>query len=155
MKLQILAGAAVLALIAGGSASAATKSSGAFAPPSQPVAYLKASPHKKATGDWGLDSASASAAPIGAAANTSATAPQPSAMPDQSQPQAGMMPQSGAAPADSAGSAASPMPAPPAQSTQPAQPAPDQNAPATGTMAPAGGMSQTPDSTPSTQPPGK
>src|ERR1700727_1160865 len=77
MKLQILAGAAVLALIATADASAATKNAGAYAAPSQPVAYskldayLKASPSKRSKQDWSL--ASAQTAPIGGAAHTAAT----------------------------------------------------------------------------------
>src|ERR1700722_10976339 len=82
MKTQILVGAAVLALIAGGAASAATHktSAGAYAEPSQPVAYskldsyLKTSPTKRARQDWSIGSStSAPAAPTGASANTSAT----------------------------------------------------------------------------------
>ena len=90
MKSQILAGAAVLALIATADASAATKNAGAYAAPSQPVAYaklgsyLKASPTKRAKQDWSIGStATASAAPTGATANTAAIAPQ-TATPDTS-----------------------------------------------------------------------
>ena len=103
MKLQILAGAAVLALIATADATAATKKAGAYAEPSQPVAYskldayLKASPTKRAKQDWSLGSAAtASAAPTGAAANTSATAPQTPAPAAEPAPQAGMMPNNSA-----------------------------------------------------------
>src|SRR5580704_2973757 len=133
MKMQVLAGAAVLALIATADASAATKNAGAYAAPSQPVAYskldsyLKASPSKKAKGDWSL----ASAAPTGAAANTSATT--------------GMSPTAPAsAPDNSAGTDASgAATAPPASQTPPATP-PDQmtpSAPATpdSSAAPTGG----------------
>jgi hypothetical protein len=84
MKMQVLAGAAVLALIAATDASAATKKAGAYAEPSQPVAYskldsyLKASPSKRAKQDWSIGSAqTASTAPIGTSANTSATAQTP------------------------------------------------------------------------------
>jgi hypothetical protein len=129
MKIHLLAGAAVLALIATVDASAATPKAGAYAAPSQPVAYskldtyLKASPTKRAKQDWSLGStATASAAPTGAAANTSATT--------------GMTPS--AAPVDN--SAAAPAPsapaAPPAADSQTAPPAaPDQTPaapPATG-----------------------
>jgi hypothetical protein len=134
MKMQVLAGAAVLALIATADASAATKKAGAYAEPSQPVAYskldsyLKASPTKKAKGDWSLASAqSASAAPIGGAANTSATtgmAPNaPASAPDNS---AGTDASSTATGATAAPPATGAPPSPPAQSP------PDQmSAPAT------------------------
>jgi hypothetical protein len=119
MKMQILAGAAVLALIAGG-ASAAThthkggqKSAGAYAPPSQPVAYskldayLKVAPTKRAKQDWSL----ASAAPTGATANTSATAPQSGAAPDTAPPAA---PDAATAPLAPSAPTAPPAPAAPA-----------------------------------------
>ncbi len=79
MKLQTaLAGAALVALIAAGGAIAAPKhsSAGAYAPPDQPIAYsklgayLKASPAKRAKGDWATP-----AADTGAGVNTSATLP--------------------------------------------------------------------------------
>src|ERR1700722_9216104 len=95
MKTQILVGAAVLALIAGGAASAATHktSAGAYAEPSQPVAYskldtyLKTSPTKRGKQDWSIGStASASAAPTGASANTSATTSMAPSTPPASAP---------------------------------------------------------------------
>jgi hypothetical protein len=117
MKLQILASAAALALIAGGASAATHKSAGAYAPPAQPIAYskldtyLKASPREKATGNWGLDAtATASAAPIGAAANTAATAPQ-----------APMTPSAPAA-ADTSAAPAAPSQAAPDTSAAPAAP---------------------------------
>ena len=129
MKSQILAGAAALALIAGGASAATHKSPGAYTPPSQPVAYsklgdyLKASPHLKAAGNWGLDS-TATAAPIGSAANTSATAPQTGVAPSA--------PDSSAGTASSAAARAAPSPAapatPPASDQAPAPAAPDTSA---------------------------
>jgi hypothetical protein len=146
MKLQVLAGAAVLALIAGG-ASAAThnhKSAGAYAEPSQPVAYaklddyLKASPAKRTKQDWSLGStAQASTAPTGGAANTSATAPQEGAA-----PQAGMTPNN------------APAPAPDSQTAPPAQSPPDQSAPPAGTTAPPPSGGATPDTGTAPQTPG-
>jgi hypothetical protein len=123
MKIHLLAGAAVLALIATTDASAATKRAGAYAEPSQPVAYskldtyLKASPTKRAKQDWSLGStATASAAPTGAAANTSATTDMtPSAAPAASAPAARPATDSQAAPADQA-------PAAPPASSAPATP---------------------------------
>ena len=70
MKMQVLAGAAILALIATADASAATKKAGAYTEPSQPVAYskldsyLKASPTKRAKGDWSLGSTASASAGI-------------------------------------------------------------------------------------------
>jgi hypothetical protein len=140
MKTQILAGAAVLALIAGGAASAAThKTAGAYAEPSQPVAYskldayLKASPTKRAKQDWSVGSTtSASAAPTGAAANTSVTtgmAPAssaPASAPDNS---------ATTAPPETAAPPAPPAPSPPDQMSAPA--APPASAPPPTTPAPA------------------
>jgi hypothetical protein len=126
MKIHLLAGAAALALIATADASAATKKAGAYAEPSQPVAYskldayLKASPSKRAKQDWSLGSTTtASAAPVGAADNTSATAGMtPSAAPPASDTQT----------------------APPASDTQtapPAQTPPDQTGAPAASPAPA------------------
>jgi hypothetical protein len=123
MKLQILAGAAALALIAGGASAAPHKSAGAYAEPSQPVAYtkldsyLKTSPTKRARQDWSIGaSATASAAPIGGAANTAATAPQtPTATPADS---AAMPPPAAQAPPDQMAAPAAPAaPASPAPAT--------------------------------------
>ena len=131
MKMQVLAGAAVLALIATADATAATKKAGAYAAPSQPVAYskldayLKASPTKRAKGDWSLGpTQTASTAPIGAAANTSATtdmAPTaPASAPDNSATAAQPAPPA-QSPPDQMGAPA----APPASAAPPAAPTPN------------------------------
>jgi len=82
MKLQVLlAGAAALALVAGGAHAATKKSAGNYAEPSQPIAYskldsyLKSSAHSRKTQDWTLGAQTAAAAAPGSAANASATAP--------------------------------------------------------------------------------
>ncbi len=152
MKTQILAGAAVLALIAGGAASAAThsKSAGAYAEPSQPVAYskldtyLKTSPSKRAKQDWSIGSTtSAAAAPIGSSANTSATTGMPNASPPASAPD-------NSAGTDASGATTTP-PATSDQTAPPAQTPPDQmGAPATppaGSAAPGASPAPTPNGT--------
>ena len=124
MKLHtLLAGAAALALIAGGAHAATKKSAGNYAEPSQPIAYskldsyLKASSHSRKTKDWALDTqAAAAAAAPGSAANTSATAAQTGMT--QQQP-AGMAPDQQGAAAPAPSSAA---PNPPATQDQPAAP---------------------------------
>ncbi|HEY2706688.1 MAG TPA: hypothetical protein VGI95_01435 [Caulobacteraceae bacterium] len=137
MKIQALAGAAALALIAGG-AMAAT--GGNYAAPSQPVAYskldsyLKASPAKRRKEDFSLHSTSASNAPIGGSADTSATTTAPAA-PAAPATSAGMMPAQGStapasAPDNSAGTDAGG-----AAGAQAAPPAPSQTPPATQTPA--------------------
>jgi hypothetical protein len=138
MKLQVLAGAAVLALIAGGASAATHKSAGAYAEPSQPVAYaklgdyLKASPAKRTKQDWSLGStAQASSAPTGGAANTSATAPQAGVTPNNA-----------------------PASAPDSQTAPPAQSPPDQSAPPAGTTAPPPSGGATPDTGTAPQTPG-
>lgn len=123
MKLQVvLAGAAMLALAAGAAQAAthhkaAGKSAGAYAEPSQPVAYakldsyLKASGHARTSQSWGLENTGmAAGSATGAGANASANAPQN----DMSQPATAPDQQGAAAPAPSAAA-----PNPPATETSP------------------------------------
>ena len=84
-------GAAAAALLVAGSAQAA---SGRYAEPSQPIAYgklnsyMKASPSKRASGDW-TNTAAAGSMPMastGSAADTSATVPAPTSAMDTPAP---------------------------------------------------------------------
>lgn len=83
----------------------AVASAGRYAAPSQPVAYakldayLKAPQSQRASGDWGLDTATAASAQTGAGANVSATAPDTSG---QSGQPAAAMPSTESAPATQA-----------------------------------------------------
>ena len=139
MKLQVvLAGATALALVAGATQAAthhhrsSAKSAGAYAEPSQPIAYskldsyVKASSRSRTKQSWGLESTGmAAGSATGSAANASATAPTTGVAPAD---------QGAAAPAPSAAA-----PNPPATQDQP--PAP-QAAPDTSAQPPAGSAPQ-------------
>ena len=117
MKMQVLAGAAVLALIATADASAATKKAGSYAAPSQPIAYskldsyLKASPSQRAKRDWSGGSAASAS---NAGANVSATTPAANA--------GGSMPMSTQTQAPDANVSDTPPTVSPAVNTAPTQP---------------------------------
>jgi hypothetical protein len=120
MQAKILLIGAATALMAAGASQAATSRAGAYTQPAQPVpysqlgAYMKASPHARASKDWSAGASSASAA-TGTAADTSATtqampaAPAPAAQgpvnpaPSQAAPADSTMsqPMNAPAPADS------------------------------------------------------
>ncbi len=112
MTLKLLAAGTAIFALAAGAVQAATSAGGAYAEPKQPVAYskldsyLRASPTRRAHGDWGIGANTASAQ-TGTSANASVDAPQNG--------RDGMMPNT-SAPASANGST-SDMNTPPAGST--------------------------------------
>jgi hypothetical protein len=126
MKTMLLiAGAAAVSLTAGVSQAAthhrhaAAASAGAYAQPSQPIAYtqlsayLKASPRQRARGDW----AGQMAAATGSTVNAAAATPAAPAAPDTAMPSAATP-----TPTTPDAAPANPPPAAAAPAAQPAQP---------------------------------
>lgn len=114
MNAKLFVFGAAAALITAGAAQAAASR---YAEPSQPIAYdklnayLKASPHQRATHDWSNPMVASAAGMNGANASTTQTAPTaaPMAQPDQTAPaQAAPAQAAPAAPADQSMNAPAP-----------------------------------------------
>jgi hypothetical protein len=122
----LIVAVAAVGLTAGAAQAARTQSAGAYAQPSQPVAYsnlnayMKASPKQRAARDWSTGAATGSS--VNAAAATPDTAAPTTAAPPMAAPPAASPPDAVAAPAQTAPDATAP--------TNPAAP-PPANAPAT------------------------